>query len=47
MGECDREHNVAMFNVEEEQEGGDSSEQFNNDTARNVMASAGLSIFQG
>ena len=45
--ECDREYNVVMFNVEEEQEDGDSSDQYNIDTARNVISSTGLTSFEG
>ena len=47
MKECDREYNVVMFNVEEEQEDGDSSDQYNIDTARNVISSTGLTSFEG
>ena len=48
MKECDREYNVVMFNVEEEQEDGDSSDQYNIDiTARNIISSTGLTSFEG
>jgi hypothetical protein len=47
LHESDREFNVVMFNVEEEDENGDSSEEFNNEVALDVMKCAGLDSFAG
>ena len=47
LQESDREFNVVMFNVEEEDENGDSSEDFNNEIALDVMKCADLESFTG
>ena len=47
LHENDREFNVVMFNVEEESENGDSSEEFNNEVALDVMKCCGLTSFAG
>ena len=46
MNESDREYNVIMFNVEE-QDDDNPSESYDADTAIDIMNSAGLSTFDG
>ena len=46
MNESDREYNVIMFNVEEQDED-NPSESYDADTAIDIMNSAGLSTFDG
>ena len=46
MNESDREYNVIMFNVEEQEEG-DPSENYDADTALDIMNSAGLDAVEG
>jgi hypothetical protein len=45
LHESDREFNVVMFYVEEENENGDSSEEFNNEVALDIMKCCGLTSF--
>ena len=46
MNESDREYNVIMFNVEE-QDDDNPSESYDADTAIDIMNYAGLSTFDG
>jgi CHASE3 domain sensor protein len=46
INESDREYNVIMFNVEEQEEE-DPSENYDADTALDIMNSAGLEAFEG
>ena len=46
INESNREYNMIMFNVEEKDED-DHSENFNADTALDIMNSAGLEVVEG